>query len=164
MSDGDGTVTWKQVQDTVMGRLDLVNQSIIVALTAGDTHTPASFTDVTSNFNEAFVTGGATFDGTSHFVIPADGIYRITAWVSLSSDSAGSPIVAMDINVNGVAAAPGSAVVQTAQKNANDIVTVSGFGVGSFVTGDVIGLSFASTGNTNITLRDSVFDLQRIRA
>ena len=164
ISNGAGGVSWDEVLATAIARTHLVNQTIVIALTAGDLHTSGSYTDVTSNFTQAYNVGGFTFDGTNHFVIPLDGIYRVTTWVAMSSDAAGSPVIGMDLSINGVASGPSSAVVQAAQKDVDNIITLAGYGTGAFLAGDVIGLSFASTANTNVTLYDSVFDIERIRA
>lgn len=164
LSDGVGGVSWANVLEKAVARTHLVNQNVVIPLSAGGVHISGDYTDVTANFTQAYNVGGFTFDATSHFIVPVDGIYRIATWVSLSSDATNAPTIGMDLNINGVASGPNSAVVQSSQKDANDIVTLAGHGTGVFSAGDVVGLSFAATSSTNITLYDSVFDIEYVRS
>lgn len=162
VSDGAGGVTWKLNNLATLGRMDLINSSASVVLVGADVRLAASYTDVTVNFTQAINTGGFLFDGTNHLIIPRTGTYSVSTWISLSSSSAGSPTIAMDLNVNGVSAFPGSAIVTSVNKNANDVVELVGFGDGSFTAGDVIGLGFASDANTTLSFFDSVFSVKQI--
>ena len=157
-----GDPQWQALPVPTLARIDLINSSATVVLVGADVRLSGSYTDVTDEFTEAINLNGMTFDGTHHIVIPRTGFYRVSVWISLASSSASSPIIAMDLNVNGVAAFPGSAIVTFTEKNANITTELVGFGEGSFTAGDVVGLSFAADGNTTLSLYDSVYSIVQI--
>lgn len=162
ISNGAGGIEWDYHPTVTLGRIDLIDSSDTFAITGADIRLSASYTDITPSFSVAITSGGFLANGTNHLIIPRDGVYRISTWISVSSSAASSPTLAMDLNVNGVSAFPGSAIVTSLQKDANDVVELVGFGEGSFEAGDIIGLGFASSGTTTLSVYDSVFSAVQI--
>lgn len=163
IADGAGSGTFETVFDTPVGRSSLANASVIVAVAAGAIHTPASYVDIQQNFTPSITVGGVTSDGvTKELVIPEDGYYRITGWISVASDTANTSL-GFDVTVDGLAGASTSPVARLKVKDAGDITTITGFGIAHFVEGTKIGLAIAATAAVNITLYEGVLDLEKIR-
>ena len=163
VADGVGSASWTEPPYTALARADLVSSTQTVALTAGAAHVSASYVDITQYFTTGLALGGFTFDGTSHCVVPTDGYYRIKGWVSLSQSEATIPVLAFDVNINGVAGVAGSPVALASHKDAGNISTITGFGIAYLSAGDVIGLSLASDKNTTATIYEGVLDITRFR-
>jgi len=163
IADGAGSGSFETVFDTPVGRSSLANASVIVSVTAGAIHTTASYVKIQQNYTPSITVGGVTSDAvTKELVIPENGYYRVTGWVSLSSSAANTNI-GFDVTVDGVAGTSTSPVARVKSKDAGDISTVTGFGIAQFVAGTKIGLAIAATATVDITLYEGVLDIEKIR-
>jgi hypothetical protein len=163
VADGAGSAAWEEPPYTALARVDLVSSTQTVALTAGGAHTSASYVDVTQYFSPGLALGGFTYDVTNHAIVPTDGYYRITGWISMSQSEATTPTLAFDVNVNGVAGLVSAPVALLSHKDAGNISTVTGFGMTFLSAGDAIGVSIASDKDTTATIYEGVLDINRFR-
>lgn len=164
VANGVGSGSWQSILDTPLARISIANASVPIAVTAGGIHTPASYVSITPNMASDFSLGGLTTDPvTKEFVIAEPGIYRVTSWMSISA-ALPSTQIGFDLLVNGIQGGTASSVVTTKLKDANEIIAITGFGIGSFTAGQKIGLGIASDTTTTITMYEGVFDIERLRS
>lgn len=163
VANGTGSGSFQTKFDTPVGRSSLANAAIVIPTSAGAIHTPASYVDIQQNFTPMILDGGTTADGvTKELIIPEDGLYRLTGWISVSSNTANTSL-GFDVTIDGVAGTSTSPVARLKVKDAGDISTITGFGIGQFLAGTKIGLAIATTDAVDITLHEGVLDLEKIR-
>lgn len=161
VSDGAGSVTWEQANPSVnYGVVVAANLTQVIALTGADLHTSSSYTSLSQYFTVRGTGGDITADINKKFVVGSTGVYKITGWISVSSSAAAAEL-GWDVGINGVYATPGSPIV-VSKADPNDPQTLPGFGIQPLTAGDVIDIAIASGSNTNVTLREGVFDIVKL--
>ena len=160
LSNGGGGIQWEPVS---IARTSLANSNTVIAVPAGSLTNPASFVEISDTFGVGYALGDITIDpNTKRFNIGSDGYYRVTAWVSVTS-SASNVTIGFDLLVNGVQAGSTSSVVTTKSKDAGDIITVTGYGLGPIPEGATLALAVASDQAHDLTISQAVFDIEKVR-
>lgn len=162
-ADGVGGTAWQNPVGDAIARRDLIESSVDIVLLAGDPHTSGSYTEVAGDFSERFSVGGFTFHADGRLIVPTDGYYKVDAWISISSSSVSSPVIALNASQDGIAGVSTSPVVLSKQKTAGDIVTIAGYGLIFFAAGTVVGAALSSSGDTTVTMYEGVMEITRVR-
>ena len=162
-SNGSGGVTWETPRTGQNARMDIVNNTTVIAVTAGSAnlHLDADYIKVTLYADGNVGGSDITLNTDSTFTINTTGTYMLALWASTSSDTV-SNLVALTPRINGVSDAPTSPVAKQLLKDIGSMSTINGFGFGSFTAGDVIDLGIASDKTSNLTIHESVFHAFRI--
>ena len=162
VGDGSGIaseVDFNDVLDSAYAEMTLQDETTAVVIAASSTWTEADDPTWTEQIAYGITTGGTP---KHHFVIPYDGIYRIS--LEMAFDTV-TPAVSQDIEygimVNGTQTGPSQALTfnNTSDKKFGSLNTIQ-----PLTAADEVSVAFENnTDTSNILIVDAVFNIQLIR-
>lgn len=146
--------------------LNIIANTTPVAVTAavdGTLHTSSDYSAITQ-FTEdtGYAKVGFTFNaGTGQITVPETGVYRMSLWLSITSDAVNS-VVGLRFGVGGNYFPVASPVLKVEVVAASEIQSLSAMGEYSMTASDVLTIGLACSKTANITVHEAGLVLRRI--
>ena len=142
----------EDTQEAYVGLLSTGSESIVVTANTAEDFTTATLWSTTANKNTTVDLSAGTV------TLNSSGIYKISSWSSLSSDTANS-LLTIRYTVNGI---PSSTSLKGLSKDIGDTNNLSASGLFTLTSGDVVGLTIESDKACTLTIQDCGLTLHKI--